>query len=307
MNVLVMGAGGVGGYFGALLARGGHRVTVVARGAHLDALQQNGLRVESAVEPSFGVPVHALSSAEPGVVADLVLFAVKTYDSLEAIDRIQPSVGADTAVLTLQNGVDSGELLARHFGAERVLEGAVYIESHVRAPGIVAQEGGPRRVIFGRRSGNGERETTLLDAFKAAGWQAELAPHVLRTLWTKLSFLGPFATLNAITGLRADQLCSQDACSMLVHGLIAEYAAVGNAEGAELPPDIVETSMERVRTFTGTSSMLRDRLAGKRLESDSLVGSVVDRGAARGVPTPLAGSLACLISPMRDGGAATLV
>ena len=135
MNVVVMGAGGVGGYFGALLARAGHRVTVIARGAHLDAVQKEGLRVESIAEPSFTVPVHALSAAEPDVTADLVLVAVKTHDIADAVDRFRPAVGPDTALLTLQNGVDAAEMLAKDFGAERVLEGAVYIESRVRSPG----------------------------------------------------------------------------------------------------------------------------------------------------------------------------
>ena len=161
-----MGAGGVGGYFGALLARAGHDVTVVARGAHLEAVKRHGLRVESAIEPSFAVTVDATAAVEPGHEADLVLFAVKTYDLDEAARVIEPAIGGGTVVLAMQNGVEAGEGLTRRFGPERVLEAAVYIESHVASPGVIAQDGGPRRVVFGRRSGNGDREAALLDVLR---------------------------------------------------------------------------------------------------------------------------------------------
>ena len=133
-----------------------------------------------------------------------------------------------------------------------------------------------------------------------------LSPHILRELWSKLAFIGPFGAVNAITGLKAAQLCSQAQCSRFLHGLVSEYVAVGNAEGAALPADAIERAMERLRGFGGISSMLRDRVGGRRLESDALVGSVVRRGAAHGVQTPLAESLDCLLSPMRDGGATSL-
>ena len=303
MNVLGMGAGGVGGYVGALLARAGADVTVVARGPHLDAIKRHGLRVESAIEPSFAVAVEAVEAVEPGYEADLVLLAVKTYDLDEAAAAIEPAVGRGSTVLTMQNGIGPGEALAERFGAERVLEAAVYIESHVGSPGVIAQDGGPRRVVFGRRAGNGEREAALLDTMRQAGWEAELAPHILGTLWTKLTFLGPLAALGTITGLSAGQLYAQDASAALIEAVIAEYAAVGNADGAGLPADAAATAMERVRGFAGMTSMLRDRLAGRRLESDALVGAVVRRGAAHGVPTPLTASLDALLAPMRDGGA----
>jgi 2-dehydropantoate 2-reductase len=303
MNVLVMGAGGVGGYFGALLARLGHRVTVIARGPHLDAMQRSGLRVETVIEPAFTVAVHALSGAEPNVVADLVLFTVKSYDTDEGIARIRTAVGPRTTILTLQNGVDSGESLAAAFGWERVLEGVVYIESHVGAPGVIAQIGGPRRVIFGRRAGNGEREIELLHSFTEAGWNAELSEAILRDLWTKLCFIGPFAAANTITGLSAERMCLVERCERLVQMVMAEFAAVSAAEGAGLPADAVETAMDRFRGFKGMSSMLRDRAGGKRLESEALVGSTVRRGTARGIPTPVTESLYSLLTPMRDGGA----
>ena len=308
MNVLVMGAGGVGGYLGGLLGRAGHRLTVIARGPHLDALQSRGLRVETAVEEPFELPVHALPAPEPDVVADLVLFTVKSYDVEEAIARIQLAIGPNTTVLTLLNGVDSGEQLAAAFGPERVLDGAIYVESLIRAPGVVAQVGGPRRVVFGNRhAASGPRERRMLDAFVSAGWNVELSENVLGQLWSKFAYLGPFAAVNTITGLGPAKLCSEEHCGRLMHTVVSEYVAVGNAEGAELPTEAVERTMASLsQASVGMSSMLRDRIAGKRLESDALVGTVVRRGAAHSVPTPVTESLYCLLGPMANGGATTL-
>ena len=302
MNVLVMGAGGVGGYFGALLARAGHDVTVVARGPHLDAIKRHGLRVERAAEPSFAVAVDATAAVESGYEADLVLFAVKTYDLDEAVRVIEPAVGGETTVLAMQNGVGSGERLAERFGPERVLDAAVYVEAHMGSPGVIVQEGA-WRVAFGRRAGNGRPETALLETLREAGWEAELSPDILATLWTKLTFIGPLAALGTVTGLSAAQVCSQDASAAFIEAVIAEYAAVGSAQGAGLPADATATAMKRVRGFEGITSMERDRLAGRQLESDALVGDVVRRGAAHGVPTPLTASLDALLAPMREGGA----
>ena len=308
MKVMVMGAGGVGGYLGALLARAGHRVTVLARGAHLDALQQDGLRIESTVENAFTVPVRALPAPEAGQLTDLVMVAVKAYDLDDAIARVRPAVGSDTTVLTLLNGVESGEKLAASFGPARVLDGVMYIESFIKSPGVIAQTGGPRRVVFGNRSGpNGERENALLSAFSEAGWNVELTDNILGSLWSKFAYLGPFAAVNTVTGLGSARLCSTDVCSRLMETVVSEYIAVGNAEGADLSPDTLETVMGRYRgSIVSMTSMLRDRVAGKRIESEALVGSVVRRGRALGVPTPTTEHLYCLLAPMAQGNAAQL-
>ncbi len=307
MNVLVMGAGGVGGYFGALLARAGHPLTVIARGPHLDAIRAGGLRVESAIEPPFTVPADADSSPPAGARPDLILFTVKSYDIAEAIERIRPAVGPGTVILTLLNGVISGDALAAAFGRDCVLDGVVYIESYVKAPGVIAQDGGPRKATFGRRDGNGEREQALLAAFESAGWNVELAGDILVPLWQKLTFIGPFAAVNTVTGLPGQQLASSEECVKLTHTMMREYAAVARAEGADLPPDAPEAALERFRGFPGLSSMLRDRIAGKRLESDALVADVARRGRARGIPTPATDALNALLAPMASGKAGQVV
>jgi 2-dehydropantoate 2-reductase len=308
MKVIVMGAGGVGGYLSGLLARAGHEVTIIARGPHLEAMQANGLRIETAVEEDFEVPVHAINAPMPGTTADLVLFAVKSYDTEDAMARVRPAVGPSTTVLTLLNGVDSGEKLAASLGPERVLDGAVYIESFIKSPGVIAQVGGPRRVTFGNRNGaNGEREAGLFDAFKSAGWEVELSDHMLGALWGKFSYLGPFATFNTVTGLGSAKLCASEGCKELMHDMVSEYVAVGNAGGAKLADGTVDNILERyMSSIVGVTSMLRDRMGGRRLEADSLVGDVARRGEALGVPTPVTSTMYRLLTSMANGGATEL-
>ncbi|MDA0799652.1 MAG: 2-dehydropantoate 2-reductase [Chloroflexi bacterium] len=304
MRVLVMGTGGVGGYFGALLGRAGHDLHVIARGAHLDALQTHGLAVETVAEDDFTIPVHALPAPGPAHKADLVIVAVKSYDLEEAIAKIRPAVTPDTTVLTLLNGVESGERLAQVFGPERVLDGVVYIESFVKSPGVIAQVGGPRRAVFGNRNGaNGEREQRFYQDFLAAGWQVELAESVVTALWSKYAYLGPYAAFNTVTGLDSAQLCQAPDCESLMQRMVEEYVAVGNTEGAAFGDDAVAFIIDRYRNpLVGQTSMYRDRLGGRRIEADALVGAVVRRGAAAGVPTPVTEMIYSMLKPMAAGG-----
>jgi 2-dehydropantoate 2-reductase len=202
------------------------------------------------------------------------------------------------------NGVDSGEQLADAFGPEHVLEGPVYIESYISRPGVITQAGGPRRVVFGNRHGaNGDREQALLEAFTSAGWLAELSPRVIGDMWSKLSYIGPFAAVNTLTGLGSDKLCAQPECSRLIRALVSEYIAVGNAEGAQLTADTIDVTMGRLAaSIASMSSMLRDRIAGKRLELDGLVGTVLRSGTAHHIATPVAESVYCLLAPLQHGG-----
>jgi 2-dehydropantoate 2-reductase len=304
MRVLVMGTGGVGGYFGALLGRAGHDLCVIARGAHLDALQNHGLSIETVAEEDFTVPVQALSDPQPDHNVDLVIVSVKSYDLDEAIAKFRPVVGPGTTVLTLLNGVESGERLAQVFGPDRVLDGVVYIESFIKSPGVIAQAGGPRKAVFGNRNGpNGEREQRFFRDFLAADWQVELAENVVNSLWSKYAYLGPYAAFNTVTGLDSAQLCRSPECESLMQRMVEEYIAVGNTEGAAFGSDAVQVIIDRYRNpLVGQTSMYRDRLGGKRIEADALVGAVIHRGVRAGVPTPVAEMIYTMLKPMAAGG-----
>jgi 2-dehydropantoate 2-reductase len=306
MKVLVMGTGGVGGYFGGLLARAGHDVTFIARGAHLKAMQGHGLAIESVVEPTFSLHVQGHPVPPAGFTADLVMFCVKNYDTQAAVKIIDPAVGPDTVILPLQNGVDGADALATAFGSNRVLGGVAYIEVSVREPGVIAQRGGARRILFGEMDGGTfERCDLLLKEFVTAGWLAEHSSHIKRELWSKLIFIAPFAGMNTVTALAAGRLRETPATRQLLSAAIAEGEAVGNAEGAGLPPDAVGRALATLDAFpaTGLTSMYRDRLAGKRLESDMLVGSIVRRGEKHNIPTPVMSMLETFLEPMANGDA----
>jgi 2-dehydropantoate 2-reductase len=304
MKVLVMGSGGVGGYYGALLARMGHNVTFIARGPHLEAMQRDGLRVESDDEPPFTVPVKAMPRPVAGAPNDLVIFAVKAYDTATAAAIIRPIVHAQTMVLSLQNGVDSGDQLTAEVGADHVLAGPVYVVSSIASPGVVRRTGAVNRVVFGPLSPAATtRASEILAEAIAAGWPAELTAHPLRELWTKLAFLGPFAATTTLTGVTAEQLRSDPSSAALVRAVMAEYVAVATAEGADLPANAMDAAFETLMRYPGeaTSSMARDREAGKRLETEALVSTVSRRGKDRAVPTPITNMLTALLAPLTQG------
>ncbi len=301
MNILVMGTGGVGGYFGALLSRSGHDVTVIARRGHLSSIQERGLRIDTVAEPEFTVQVKAVAEPPTDCEPDLILFAVKNYDVESAIDLIAPCVSETTIILSMLNGLDAADALLSRFGTQRVLDAVVYIESFVSKPGVITQAGGPRKIIFGKRSGNGVREERLLDLFIESGWVAELSSNILEASWTKLVFIGPFAAVNTLTGLRSNALSNDKACMNILAGMMEEYAMIANAEGAQLPANVVETSMERAAAFDGFTSMARDKIAGKAIEVDGLVKTIISRGKRHNIATPITSVVAGLMSPLGGG------
>ena len=189
MDIAVMGAGGVGGYFGGLLARAGHSVTFIARGPHLEAIQRDGLRVESGNDGVFTVPGNATDDPASVGPQELILFAVKMYDNDDAIHAIGPMVGPDTIVLTLQNGIDNGEQLVEAYGPERVMIGSAYLEGRISEPGVVTQ-GGPGAASFGERTiGITERGERLYQLFRDAGWRVDLLENMAGMLWKKFAYL----------------------------------------------------------------------------------------------------------------------
>ena len=188
MNVAVMGTGGVGGYFGGLLAKNGHQVTFVARGVHLEAIRKNGyLMVESALDGEFQAPGSALEDTQNAGVQDLVLFTVKMYHNTQAIQAVLPMVGPQTVVLTLQNGIDNGNQLAKVIGSDAVMIGSAFMEGRIKEPGVVTQ-GGPGIAGFGEMQPVlSERGQRLLPLFVDAGWRVELHENMPGMLWKKFA------------------------------------------------------------------------------------------------------------------------
>jgi 2-dehydropantoate 2-reductase len=289
MRIAVMGSGGVGGYFGGLLAAAGENVTFIARGAHLAALRTGGLRVES-VHGNFSVLlVQATDSpAEVGRV-DLVLLATKTYQLDEAARSLQPLIGPGTAVVPLLNGVDAPDRLSAILGPEPVLGGLCYVGSYIAAPGVIKQVSGFRRVIVGEMNGQLTRRVdAIVAALARAGTVAEASSDIRKALWTKFTFIAPFSGLGAVARAPAGEITGCPESRALLKQAMREVEAVARARGVSLDPDVVPTTMAFCDAMAPaqTASMQRDILDGKPSELESIVGVMVRLGEELAVPVP---------------------
>jgi len=300
MRIAVVGAGGVGGYYGALLQQSGQAVRFLARGAHLAAMRERGLRVESAIADPVTLPVAATDDPREIGPVDLVLFTVKTYDSAAAARLLPPLLGSQTAVLTLQNGVDSVDVLADAVGRERVLGGLCEIFCAVAAPGVIRHAGGPRRVVLGELDGAiTPRAMAAGAAFQAAGVPAEVSGQILVALWEKFIFIAAQGGMTALTRLPIGTIRETPETFALYLEVAEEVAAVGRAHGVPIP----DGQRERVRRFAltldpgSTSSLHTDLATGRRMELETLLGTVVRLGRQHGVPTPVSRAIYAALKP----------
>jgi 2-dehydropantoate 2-reductase len=299
MDIAVMGAGGVGGYFGGLLARAGNNVTFIARGPHLEAIRSNGLRVISSNDGEFVVPGQATDQPAEAGHQELVLFTVKMYHNEAAIQAIAPMMGPDTIVLTLQNGIDNGERLVDAYGPERVMIGSAYLEGRIAEPGVVTQ-GGPGAASFGERTpGITERGERLLEVFQAANWRVELLENMTGMLWKKFAYLSGSAGVCAASGCAYGELRTVPETRLVIQEAIAEALAVGEASGAPLEPNSLEWSMNALDNFpaTGMASLAKDFAEGQPVELEGLTGTVIRMGQEYGVPTPINNALYAVLKP----------
>ena len=303
MKIAVMGSGGVGGYFGGLLARAGHPVTFIARGEHLRAIRKEGLRVvHNAGE--FTVDASATDNAEGVGPVELVLFSVKAYDTDSALQIMSPLIGPDTTVLTLQNGVESHTAVAKAFDEIHALPGAAYVESRIDSPGVVVQTGGVARLVFGEASGaETDRVRRVRDSLLSAGVNAEVSPDVLATLWSKFLFIAAVAGLTSACRKRIGDLLGEPGYRGLLVKAMREIEAVGRAKGINLDDAVVEQTMEYVEGAVKdiTASMHLDLERGRRLELEIFNGAVVRMGRELGVATPVNYMLYMVLKPHVNG------
>ncbi len=304
MRIAAMAAGAVGGYFGARLAAAGHEVHFIARGALLDAIRRSGLRVNSTLGDVHIGKVGA--TADPAAVGpvDVVLFAVKLWDTETAGEQARPLVGPHTRVITLQNGVDSVERLAPILGADRVAGGTAYIASVMAEPGVIAHTSAFARMAFGRIDGAAD---PALDAFaeaaKAAGIDAVHSPAMNVERWQKFTFLVGLAGATASTRMPLGPILADPDTRALLHDLMRETVAVGREKGVALPADYADDRMRFAENAPATmkASLLHDLERGNRLELDWLTGRVVALGRELGVPTPANAAVYAALKPHRAG------
>jgi len=288
MRIVVMGSGGLGGYFGGLLAQSGVDVTFVARGVHLHALQERGLTVRS-VNGDFTVPVQACADLRALPPAGLVLFCVKTYDAAAAAALLQPVVDAQTIVLTFQNGVDMAADLQTTFGRGTVLAGVTRMGSTLVAPGVIEQPTTDRLIEFGSLTGREQEQVERVHTLcTTAGIPTLVSPNIRRSLWEKLVFIAPFSGLSTLTRLTPAQLLAHEPTRGFYRAVMQETAAVAQA-AAGVMPEIVERTMHYLDTAgdPGESSMAVDFRRQRRIEVDAINGAVVRHGQRLQVPIPL--------------------
>ena len=302
MRIAVMGAGGVGGCLGALLARAGNEAFLVARGEHLLAIQANGLRLKQD-DSDFTVHVPATDNPSEIGPVDLVLYTVKTYHNAQAIPALRPLVGPDTAVLTLQNGVECHLQLAIELSPGHAMPGAYWTASSVESPGVVACIGPTPRLSFGEETGGiTARAEAIRDVIQSAGVDVELSPDPLQVIWSKFVVLCSIAGVTSAARTRIREFIQYQEGLGLFTTAMREVDAVGRAKDVNLPEGLVERSVEFIRGFPDfQNSMHADFENGRPTELDALNGAVVRMGQETGIPTPVNQFIYAVLSPLKDG------
>lgn len=289
MKIAVIGSGGVGGFYGGHLARVGCDVSFVARGAHLQALRERGLTIESEAHGDVHLPQVKVTD-DPATIGtvDLVILAVKLWDIEDAAKKLKPIVGPHTAVLSLQNGVIKDDILRREFGDKAVMGGVAYVATHIARPGVIHQTGKLQRLLFGEYDGRrSARAEALLAAAQRAGIDVELVADIRRTLWEKYVFLVGLSGSTTAMRQPIGPIRENPQTRAFLHDLMRETVAVGRAHGVALPEDYADQRLAFADTVAAdmTSSMHHDLERGNRLEVAWLSGGVVQLGRAVNVPT----------------------
>ena len=299
MRIAVVGAGGVGGYFGAKLARAGEAVVMLARGAHLDAIRRDGLRVRSVPEGESVAQVEAVESLAGQPPVDMALFCVKSFDTRGAAETLRPALGPSTGVVSLQNGVDNEEVLDEVLGRGVALGGAAYVFAGIDAPGVIRHTFAGR-MVFGEMDGRiSERASGLRDALARAGVPVEVSADIRRVLWEKYLLISAQAGMTALTRSPAGVLRETPESWQMYRRIVEELAALARAAGVALAPDAVDTVMKQAAAIApGAYSSLHDDLVqGKRLELEALHGHAVRLGERHGVPTPMVSAVYAALKP----------
>jgi 2-dehydropantoate 2-reductase len=279
MKIAVMGAGAVGCYFGGMLARAGHEVVLIGRPAHVEAVQRQGLRLQTRL---FDETLSLAASTEPAAAAgaELLLFCVKSPDTEAAAQALRPHLAPGALLLSLQNGVDNAERLRELLPAQRVSAAVVYVATEMAGPGHLLHHGRGELVLE-------PVAETLLATLAQAGVPAEISPNVRGALWAKLILNCAYNALSALARLPYGELVQRPGVPAVMDDVVAECVAVARAEGVQLPADPLIAVRGLARTMPGQfSSTAQDLMRGKPTEIDHLNGHVLRRGEALGLPTP---------------------
>jgi 2-dehydropantoate 2-reductase len=304
MRIAVIGAGGVGGAFGAALAKAGSEVTFLARSAHLKAMREHGLKVLGPRGDIHLQPTKATDDPASIGEVDVILFCVKLWDVESAGAAIRPLVGKATAVIPLQNGIDASERLIPILGKDAVMGGVAQISATISEPGVIRQTGTFMRLTFGELDGRpSARGASFHTACQAAGFESVNTNEILVALWEKFVLMGTNSAVSALTRLPFGKLRDDPEVFALFEQGFAEVAAVGRARGVKLAPDLEQRMLNAMRGFPAEMmpSMAVDLLRGNRLELPWLAGKVVALGRELNVPTPTFNVMYAALKPYANG------
>jgi 2-dehydropantoate 2-reductase len=304
MRIAVVGAGGVGGGYGAALAKAGADVTFIARGAHLAAMKSKGLRVTGGRGETHLVPTQATDDPATVGPVDYVLFCVKLWDVESAGRHIKPMVGPGTAVIPLQNGIDAAERLTPILGEKAVMGGVAQIGAHIAEPGVIRQVGTFMRMVFGELDGSTSARGHALHALcLKAGFDATLSDRILTELWMKFILLATNASVTALARLPIGKLRDDPDMGPQIVAAYKEVIDVGRTRGIALPAD----ALDRIKAANAglpadlMASMAVDLVRGNRIELPWLGGKVVEMGRTLGVPTPVHALMYAALKPYTMG------
>ncbi len=304
MRIAVLGTGGTGAYFGGLLARAGEDVIFIARGKHLEAIQEHGLTVKSRLVGDFTLPVSATSTTQTVGPVDLILFCVKAYDNATAIPLLPPLIGPNTLILSLQNGVENEDHIIQGIGQQPVLGAVSFVTSMVQAPGVIVQTGGPGKIVVGELDGRISSRVERLQApFERAKIVVQLQHNIRSALWEKFLFICGFSGVTALTRLPLGPILATAETALFLQGVMKEVEAVARACGSAVSDTAVEQSMRMLTNWEPQAygSLYIDLAHKHRLELEALNGAVVRLGSQHGVPTPLNFAISAALRPFLNG------
>ncbi|HVO67044.1 MAG TPA: 2-dehydropantoate 2-reductase [Syntrophales bacterium] len=290
MKIAIMGVGGVGGYYGGLLAQAGQDVTFIVRGAHLQAIRDKGLQIKSVLGDFSVSPAKATDKPSQIGMADFIIFATKTYQTDEAAKLIKPIVGKNTVVVSLQNGIDAADRIGAVIGMEHMMGGATWLSAAIEAPGLIGQYSQFRRIALGEFSGETtKRLKDVYDILQKTGATVEISDNILKVLWTKFVFISSVSAMGSMTRVTFGEYRSVPETRSVLIDAISEVAAVANAKGVSLDADVVAKTLAFIDGSAPVikPSMQRDVESGKRSELESMIGVVVHFAAQYKVPTPV--------------------
>lgn len=307
MKIVVMGTGGVGGYFGARLAASGEDVRFVARGAHLEAIKRDGLRITSKLGDLTVWPEKVSASAAELGPADFVMIAVKLWGTQEAIDAVRPLIGPSTVVASFQNGVGAIEALKKAFGERNVLGGVAHIATTIGEPGVIAHTGTMAKLTVGEPAGGiSPRVAAIAEAAKKAGIDVIASDDINRSIWEKFVFLATFSGVTTLTRLPKGPIFADADMMKMFTDAFNEACAVARGKGVRLAPDHESKGLTWADGLPAEmkSSMLHDFEKGNRIEVEWLSGAVARLGAEAGVPTPVHRTIYAALKQFASGAAA---